>query len=35
MTTTAIVLAAWAVLSIPAGVLVGCAIRAGALADAS
>jgi hypothetical protein len=32
--TIAIVLGAWCVLSFPAAVVIGCAIRAGALADA-
>lgn len=34
MTTILIVLGAWTVLSVPAGIVIGFAIRAGALADA-
>lgn len=34
MTTIALLLGAWVVLSVPAGVVIGFAIRAGALADA-
>lgn len=34
MTTIAIVLGAWTVLSIPAGIVLGCVIRAAALAAA-
>lgn len=32
--TVAIILGAWVVLSVPAGIVIGFAIRAGALADA-
>ncbi len=34
MTTIAIILGAWTLLSFPAAVVIGSAIRAGALADA-
>lgn len=34
MTTLLVILGAWCILSVPAGIVIGFAIRAGALSDA-